>query len=120
MSELKQDIKTAVQALYPEAIKQAETPQHWKTQSIGDRHRSLVEIETRIAALRPDAQESADIIVALAQSLKLRYDDCTEVCLYSTLLKLALERLDTGYQTEAREELAVLEAQVNRSERKMP
>lgn len=120
MDEIKRDIKAVTSAIYPEAIKQAETPQHWKTESIGDRHRKIVEIETRITALRPDALEFADLLDCLAGSLKLRYDDCTEALLYATLFKLALERLDNGYQTEGREALEALEAQVHRSERLMP
>lgn len=73
------------------------------------------EIEKAIVDFRPDALEAVEIIEAVAAGLKTRHPDCTEVLLRMSLLRKDLERLDSGWQTEAGETLAAYESSVRRT-----
>lgn len=78
------------------------------------RFASQLDLEERIVTFNPDANEAAELICALAASLKTRYDNPTEVLLHLTLAKNALARLDNGLEIDAREELEALEEQARR------
>lgn len=84
------------------------------------RSQRLNGIISAISAFHNDGGEASEIISAVAEGLKHRYENPTEALLSLTLAKLALERLDVGYQVDAKEELEALEAQIHRSERRLP
>ncbi len=117
-NDIKRDIRAAMGALYPEAIKQAETPQCWS--HTPERQRRLDSITIATQAFCNDGGEAAEIVAAIATGLKHRYDDCTEALLYLSMAKFALERLDVGYQVEAKEELEALLSLSAKAARRVP
>ena len=82
----------------------------------------LLQLQSRIDVFRPDGVEAGELIDAFAPSLRAHYgsDNCTEALLYLSLAKNALNRLDQGYQVDARDELEALEAQRRKNDRRMP
>lgn len=81
---------------------------------VTQRHRRLLEIEARISEVKPDAMECEGIVDALADALRRRYDDPSEVLLRLSLLKGDLERLDVNQQIDAQDVLACYERAVER------
>lgn len=59
-----------------------------------------LEIEARIMDFRPDAIEAEEILQAIEASLQKRYEERSEeVCQYLKFTRLALQRLDSGWET---------------------
>lgn len=89
---------------------------------ISARHQRKLEIEAVLVEFTPNAGEASDLLDALGAGLKKRYDqdDCTEALLHLSMARNALERLDIGYQVEAREELEALQEQRRKMERRSP
>jgi hypothetical protein len=90
--------------------------------AITARHAEKLSIEAAIARYCPDGVEASEMLSAFAPCLEKHYgaDRCTEVLLYLSMAKNALERLDNGYQVDAREALEALEAQAAANAKRMP
>lgn len=86
------------------------------------RNQRKLDIESILAEFTPNAGEASDLLDALVCGLKKRYeqDDCTEALLHLSMAKNALERLDIGFQVDAKEELEAIESLRRRMERKSP
>lgn len=78
--------------------------------AISPRHSQMLKIEQAIVAFQPDALEIHDMLAAFTPGLNKKYEDATEVLLYMSLLRLALERLDEGWQVDAADSLKAFDA----------
>jgi hypothetical protein len=89
---------------------------------IQGRNQRKLDLEQVLTEFTPNAGEASDLLDAIAAGLKKRYeqDDCTEALLHLSMARNALDRLDIGYQVDAREELEALESMRRRMEKKSP
>ncbi|MHB1326889.1 MAG: hypothetical protein ACYC2K_01685 [Gemmatimonadales bacterium] len=87
----------------------------WPIHQRSPRFAKLLDIQERVACLRPEADEAAELVESIAASLKLQYPEgCTEALLYGSLFVLALRRLDAGIWTDNRDAAEALQAYIEK------
>ena len=74
-----------------------------------------VDIQERIACLRPEADEAAELVESIGAALRLGYGEAAlEALMYGSMFVLALRRLDTGIYVDTKDAADALQAYIEK------